>query len=268
MPWSDAAAPVWRRKRTLVILNGYVDESEDDSVFVLAGYVAPAEMWAKFSDAWKAALAEEPAISILKTKHAMSSPPRGDFWGLTAEQRDAKLCKLYEIIDAHVSFSVSVVVHTESRKRIFSKGPFSKEATNPFFGAFSALIGNVARMTIAHGMTEKIDWVFDDRMDKTKLLREWDDVIQKVGKDVSHVLGSTPIFKSDDDVLPLQAADMEAWWLRRRWSEKLKGLPRLEYPWIPSSIPEIWVVFDEAENQKSYDKVLKAATDMIAKGKT
>lgn len=237
-----------------MILNGYVDESEDETVFVLAGYVAPAEKWAQFSDAWKAALEEEPAISLLKTKNAMSL--RGDFRKFSPEQRDAKLCKLYSVIDAHVSFGVSAVVHVESRRRIFL-GHFSKEATNSFYGAISALVGTATRQQIADGMTEKIDWVFDDRTEKKKLLAEWDSVMRNAGRDVLHMIGSTPIFRNDNDVLPLQAADLEAWWLRRRWVEKLNGLERLEYPWQPTNIPEITVVFDEAENQKSFEKVKK-----------
>jgi hypothetical protein len=59
------------------------------------------------------------------------------------------------------------------------------------------------------------------------------------------MLGGTPNFKSDDNVLPLQAADLEAWWLRRRWLEKLKAIPRLEYPWVPSEIPEVTCVHTE-----------------------
>lgn len=75
---SDSAQ---RRRRKLVIINGYVDETESDAVFVMAGYVAPADMWAKFSDEWAAALEAKPRISALKTNDAMRSPPRGEFWG-------------------------------------------------------------------------------------------------------------------------------------------------------------------------------------------
>jgi hypothetical protein len=54
-----------------VIINGYVDESEDDTVFVLAGFVAPAEEWTKFSDVWQAALDAKPRVRLLKTSDAM-----------------------------------------------------------------------------------------------------------------------------------------------------------------------------------------------------
>src|ERR1700730_9070242 len=108
VPWSVAAAPIWavvchfpaeqRRRRKLVIVSGYVDESENDTVFVLGGFVAPAEEWAKFSDAWAAALEAKPRIRLLKTNDAMHVPPHGEFRGLSEESRDEKLRLFYSII--------------------------------------------------------------------------------------------------------------------------------------------------------------------------
>ena len=72
-----------------MIVNGYVDESESDGVFVMAGFVAPAEEWAKFSDSWDAALRMAPRIRILKTNHAMRL--NGEFRGWTEQARDEKL---------------------------------------------------------------------------------------------------------------------------------------------------------------------------------
>jgi hypothetical protein len=142
LPWSEAAAPVWalvchfpstqRRRRKLVMINGYIDESEDDAVFAMAGFVAPAEEWAKFSDAWDEACAAPPQTKgILKTKEIMRSPPRGAFWGLSDEQRDEKLRLLYSVIDAHVGYSVYSIVHLEPLKRLTAKHEFRKQATNP-----------------------------------------------------------------------------------------------------------------------------------------
>jgi hypothetical protein len=39
-----------------------------------------------------------------------------------------------------------------------------------------------------------------------------------------------PVFANDQKNLPLQAADLLAWWSRRRYLEKRQGLPRLEFP--------------------------------------
>src|SRR5687767_2637835 len=180
--WSSASEPIWalvcglpdvkRRRRHLVILNGFIDESEDDSVFVLAGYVAPAEEWAAFSDEWHATLHSTPAIWELKTKDAMGL--RGCFNEFTKEERDKKLCDLYQVIDKYVSFEVSAVILMEPFKRIFGDGRLPKAAGMPYYHAWSALISNLARHQLQIGMKEKVDFVFDERrIEQGKLLSIW-----------------------------------------------------------------------------------------------
>ncbi|UVK37693.1 hypothetical protein LHFGNBLO_004771 [Mesorhizobium sp. AR10] len=273
-PWSDSAAPIWaivchypsaaRRRRALMIVNGYADETEDGNVFVLAGFVAPAEEWARFSDAWRDALDAKPSIRILKSSEAMRSPPSGEFWGISAEARDEKLRLLYSIIDEFVGYSASVVVHLEPLKRIAAASGFPKQAANPYYHALSSLVSNVAREQGRQGIVgENVDWVFDERvMEQGKLLSVWEAVVHDSPDDVKPMIGATPVFRKDHEVLPLQAADLEAWWLRRRWAEKLKGIPRLEYPWMPAQIPEMASVLDEAALVTIFDKMKTAATDL------
>jgi hypothetical protein len=233
-----------RKRRNLMILNGFVDDSYDASVFVLAGFVAPADEWAAFSDEWEAAINAPPRIGKLKTSDAMRL--KGDFYGWKPEARDEKMRIFYEIIDAHVSFGVSAVIPLGALKKVFGQGFFGKVALNPYFHAISNLVSDVARHQIKIGMEEKIDFLFDEqKMEQGKVLAIWDRLAAEAPPDVKPMLGATPRFGTDDDFLPLQAADMEAWWVRRRWQEKLTGIPRLEYPWVPSSIPEATCVHTE-----------------------
>ncbi len=268
--YKGASEPVWalvcglrnakRRTRTLVILNGFVDESEDLSVFVLAGYVASAEVWAAFSDDWHVALHATPGIWELKTKDAMAL--KGCFSGFTKAERDKKLCDLYQVIDKHVFFEVSAVIPMEPFTRIFRNGILPKKVASPYYHALPLLISNIARHQITIGMEEKIDFIFDERrIEQGKLLAIWDMVVETAPDDVKPMLGSTPNFKSDTDVLPLQAADMEAWWLRKRWRELLTGEPRLEYPWQPAAIPGVTCEYTEEKLQESYGKIFQAHLD-------
>jgi hypothetical protein len=243
-----------------VVLNGFVDESEDDSVFVFAGYVALAEDWAAFSDEWYATLRAAPGIWELNTRDAMRL--QGCFHKWSATARDEKLCALYEVIDRHVSFEVSAVVPIKLFKTIFGNGILPKPAANPYYHALSSLVSNIARHQISIGMKEKIDFVFDERrIEQGKLLSIWNKLMGTAPDDVKPMLGSTPVFKSDRDVLPLQAADMEAWWLRKRWREQLTGEPRLEYPWQPAAIPGVTCIYTEETLKESYEKILKAHLD-------
>jgi len=252
-----------------VIVNGYIDDSADEAVFVLAGYVAPAEEWAKFSDEWAATLKAPPSIAYLKTKEAMGSrgkKPNGEFHRWTENQRDAKLNALYRVIDKYVSFEVSAVIHLGPFRRIFGNGVLPKAAANPYYHAISGLISGVAREQIRQGMPEKIDFVFDEQlMEQGRFLAIWDDLARTAPPDVKPMIGSTPIFRKDsgeDAVLPLQAADLEAWWLRQRWREKLTGEPEIPYPWQPAAIPGVSNVFDEAELKICYEKIFQAHWDL------
>ena len=113
-PWSDASVPIWAlvsgfpsaQRRKLVIVTGYIDESESDGVFAMAGFVAPAEEWAAFSDAWDAALAAPPkAKTLFKAREVMRKRPGGAFWGMSDNQRNEKLDALYSVIDAHAAYA-------------------------------------------------------------------------------------------------------------------------------------------------------------------
>jgi len=71
-----------------------------------------------------------------------------------------------------------------------------------------------------------------------------------------------PRIRKDDDVRPLQAADLEAWWVRRRGLEQLRGIPRLEYPWMPSNMPMAGGTLDEAALIKKFDEMARIADDL------
>jgi len=65
-----------------------VDDSGSEGlgpVFVLAGYVAPAETWQRFSIDWRAIMDEHPTISHFKMKEANSF--RGEFFGWQVEEQ-------------------------------------------------------------------------------------------------------------------------------------------------------------------------------------
>lgn len=54
--WAQVSgvAPSRSWKRLLVVLQAYIDDSRgDDGTFVLAGYIATAESWAKFAGEWE-----------------------------------------------------------------------------------------------------------------------------------------------------------------------------------------------------------------------
>lgn len=81
------------------MLQAYIDDSHDtSSAFVLAGYIAPAENWAAFSDVWRAIL--DTPVPFFKMSKAHS--------GRSEEQWNKRLPLLYRAIKNHVFAGVSV----------------------------------------------------------------------------------------------------------------------------------------------------------------
>src|ERR1700674_5002744 len=46
----------FRKRRPIVVLAGYADESQGDSIYTLAGWLSSADKWKQFSDAFDIAL--------------------------------------------------------------------------------------------------------------------------------------------------------------------------------------------------------------------
>ena len=91
---------------------------------------------------------------------------------------------------------------------------------NPYVTAFRAIFDFTAQGQHELGITEPIDFIFDQRGEK-----------EQVGDPVSEVfktmcdpairdrVGNEPRFERDEDFLPLQAADLLAWHVRKHWLE-------------------------------------------------
>ena len=232
----------------------------------MAGFVAPAEEWTKFSDAWDETLAAPPrATKLFKAKQVMSKRPNGAFYGMSDQQRNQKLDALYSVIDAHASYSVYSIVHLEPLRLLAANSGFHKRAADPYFHALSEIVVGVAKLQVAQGApaNEKVEWVFDEHKNQGPIQNVWAAVIHDAPDPaVKRMLAGTPSFKSDNEVHPLQAADLEAWWMRRRGLEQWKGIERLEYPWTPTNMPIAGGTLDEAALVKRFDALAKIADDL------
>ncbi len=70
-------------------------------VYVIAGWVAPAEKWVPFADDWHAVLDMRPRIEYFKFVEAINFS--GEFLGISEEMRDEKLKLLLRIIEDYGS---------------------------------------------------------------------------------------------------------------------------------------------------------------------
>ncbi len=212
------------RERLFLVLQAFIDESaEKDGVFVLGGYIASAEAWARFSDIWGRML---PRFGTPRNDgryhfkmNEMAFRPDGI----------KKTEPFFRVIEEHVLGWVSVRIDQSELKRALRRIQVSGAIIddwavfeNPWYIAFRYLMDRFhlerGRMREVFG-DEKIDFYFDNGVDKKTVISIWDEYIKARPDDIRGYYGSVPRFEDDMDFLPLQAADFWVWWVRKWHSE-------------------------------------------------
>lgn len=208
-----------RSEKLLVMLQAYVDDSispSGDRRLYLAAYVHHAEAWAEFSDAWDAALRAEPAVESFHMVEAQNR--RGAFKGWSEAARNKKVRDLAAVIYAFGPWGVHASVSVASFNRLVK--PFVPHPLGtPYHPLFFAVIFGVARIHDMLGLTVPCDFIFDEHDGlPRKVLPFWDLMAEPLAASTKRLIGGQPIFRDDTKVLPLQAADMLVWHLRREAS--------------------------------------------------
>lgn len=240
---SPAAAPVasilalvcgyerrlWNQK-LLVMLQAFVDDSASDTGderYFLACYINTAERWMEFSTAWAAALKAPPSIDYCHMVEAQNL--RGQFKGWEPEARNRKIVSLSEVIRQHSPWSAEASLSRRDCKKIMvPAAPYG--LSQPFFLCFHLIIDAVARFHRREGIRIPVDFVFDEQGGMGAGAVLFYEMIKEEHPDLKDLLGSTPVFRDDKAILPLQAADMLAWHLRReaQFPGRSRELPALK----------------------------------------
>jgi len=202
------------------MLTGYIDDSGSEPsspTFVLAGYVLPSEKWAAFSDDWGAELRKGRSIDYLHMKDTGEHAKNSQFEGWSVDEVDDKLYSLALVIEKYQPFAMAAHAQWSEFEKFKAQTSRLRYLKNPY----KALFHEVTRiMCEAHkrwNNQECVDFVFDEQGEIGIEAVSWY-MDMKAAYPASDQLffGSTPIFRKDSLVLPLQAADMFAWFQRRR----------------------------------------------------
>jgi hypothetical protein len=230
-PWSRASAPIWahvsgyaprfRENAPLAFLRAFSDDSAGetgDRRLFMAGYLHRAAQWALFSEAWDEELRATPSIDYLKMSEANSF--RDQFErrkGWTEQKRDEKLRGLARVIRhfAPISFQFSI------GRKVYENDltPVSPRGLGvPHFVGCFGVVSGLARYVASQGIKVPIEFIFDEQQGVDADINLFFSHMKKsIPKNARNLIDGVPIFKNDKDklFLPLQAADMLAWHLRR-----------------------------------------------------
>ena len=279
--WSGVSGRVWslvsgypgeqRRKRQLLVFQVRIDDSasNDGRVFVLAGYIAPAEKWAEFADEWKALLDEEPPLTRFKMNEMARS-------GVKRRRCE----RFYRVIERHVTGAVSCVIKADELAEVVDnikppKGVKNWDGLkNPYFFAFGAIIQKLAIHQEKFKITEPIDFIFDMQTEQAQVREGWNYMYLSVTPDLRAMLGNPPTFLDDEKDLPLQAADMWAWFVRR-W--EVRGTPdgfknlnfrSARFFWdAERDMPRMNIVFGKKDFQHEFDNMIAKSDEFLERAR-
>jgi hypothetical protein len=254
----------------MLVLQAFVDESVEDPVFLMGGYIGPADAWASFSDRWQDVLDIPPRLKYLKMKEAYSF--HGEFEGWSEDRRDARLSLLHEVIDQFASAAFVLAFDYDKFKSAFSLlSGLGKKNLNPYYFAAARLMTNLARSQENLSLHGPIKFIFDDRMmEKRHVVEAWD-WAWKVAKpnppNLHEIIGSAPSFEDGKIFKPLQAADMIAWWMRRRFVAQARGQEPIIPPWIGAKAGRVKAVVFQYNEQdlRAEALAIKNRSDLFQK---
>lgn len=191
----------------------FVDDSGsggDSRFYVLGGYVASIAEWQGFAERWQEVLDLEPRLEYFKMSQAESL--RGNFLGFTAVQRDERVSRFIDVIMAHDLREASVAIpHAEFCEVL--EPLLLKAHSSPYYFAFVAMVTALSGYYRHGGLSREIvDFVFDIQQGKQTRMESLYGSFR--GWYPKWQLGNVH-YRTDQDSLPLQAADLIAWHTRR-----------------------------------------------------
>jgi hypothetical protein len=214
----------------------FVDDSyTPKGEFVLGGHIATAEHWAAFSKEWEdllplGTLSNENAYHFKMAEMAQT------------DERMSRVPAFYRVIENHVRMSVSCRMNLtdfasalERHTKALAAHNFYVDPgkwANPYFFLFRGLIDEFHKSREDEGLDrhlpldEKVDFIFDNQTEKGFIIEAWEGYLKnEEGKKTRQYYGTTPRFEDDKEFLPLQAADLWAWWVREWYEEDSSDHP-------------------------------------------
>ncbi len=210
---------------------------------VLAGYIIPGPSVDAFSNAWRDALNEAPAIDYFKMKEAESR--RGQFWGFSEFERNHKVEALVHVVKAYALCGVGSFVSHKAYDAIARKA-LPPTVDHPYWLCFHGVIATVLHLYEEELPLHKIDFVLDTQgvgfeRRGTMMHENMRELIPEIAEALFGSIG----FADDKAVLPLQAADLLAWHIRRHanvmaTSGHPENRPIADLLWSIKTITKAW----------------------------
>src|ERR1022692_2803718 len=204
-------------RRCLTVLKAFIDDSGsggDSRWFILAGYVGTVEGWDLFGPQWQAVLDARPRIEYLKSSEAESLRPEGQWAGITQEQRNAKLDAFIKVIQRCARRAIAIRMKPKDYETVI-RGNVPPMWDNPYYFLFMSFITAATSIENLIFDDEPTEFIFDTQrgVEKRSEMLYYQMIEQSrfAGRIVN------VLYRDEKEFLPLQAADLLAWQVRRAY---------------------------------------------------
>lgn len=210
------------------MLRAFIDDSGsggDSPWFVLAGYVGTAESWDTFDSPWRAVLDGPPKLTYFKSSEAESLRPDGQWAGVTQVDRNQCIDSLIGVISKHALRSIYVRLRQSDYDEVIKPyvPPMWRNAYYFLFVGF--LVAGVSTEKYG-GVGRHVEFFFDSNQEVEKPSRKLYGQIAALPEFAGMIEDIQ--YKDEKILLPLQAADLLAWQVRRRFSVVEPPRPQFE----------------------------------------
>ncbi len=186
---------------------------------VMAGLLGKAEDWLAFTDDWKEVLDRQPRVRVFKSSHLTGQSPESAWHKMSEDERRGRLIALAGVVGGHGFRAVRASVDTRAFQTALA--PMLTDPLNqPYFFLFYNILWRIAAGLYDEGERQRIEVVFDEQAHMQPRVKTWYPAMWKVlclaarthprAAQIASILPMAPIFRTDDDLLPLQAADLMA----------------------------------------------------------
>ena len=223
--WLDAVGSGFSERHrdgcVLVMLTAYMDDSGSEGtgpVFVLAGYAAPIKVWKAFSSEWEQTLAKPPALPYFKMREARRL--HDCFEGWSEKERDQRIAELSGVISKQPIISGLVLVMSWADFRQAKAEHPEVTDCRPYDMLFHGLMATTTRLLVEERSREPIEYVFDEQEGAgERAILTYKQIRSVLPPAQANLVVGSPRMENDKIVLPLQAADLLAWQVRRYVAE-------------------------------------------------
>jgi hypothetical protein len=113
--------------------------------------------------------------------------------------------------------AICVAVPIDLYNKVADEYGFVNQDRNPYFLAWTIIVSMLLGFARTKNLVSPIEFIFDDQSEKKQIKLAWDEFYRTIPRSMKKHISGAPLFKKDDDLMPLQAADFLAWWKRKEF---------------------------------------------------